>query len=243
MNSSAELVDSNHKNYSLNHEDMLLLIHEPEWKSILLDLIDSERMDPWSLDLIMLADRYLQKINSMQENNLRIPANAILALAILLRAKSKLLRLSSIEEEEQKKEMQKFFEEFIPELKMPRNLREGKISLDELVEAIQSIIEHSKRKEIKLREKKLLEFIIPFSQENLDERINELYARILQNADSSGLIIFSSLLQGNKPEETVDTVIPLLFLANAGKVLLLQEEWFGEIVISILKDFNSAKVD
>jgi len=235
MNSATELVDSNHKNYSLNNEDMLLLIHEPEWKSILLDLIESERLDPWSLDLIMLAGRYLQKINSMQENNLRIPANAILALAILLRAKAKMLKLSSIEDEEQRKEMQKFFEEFIPELKMPRNLREGKISLDELVDAIQSIIEHSKRKEIKLREKKLLEFTIPFSQENLDEKINELYAKILENADSEGLIIFSSLLKERSPDVLANTFIPLLFLANSGKVSLLQEEWFGEIVINILQ--------
>ena len=74
----------------LGDTNLISLIDVPEWKSILLDLVSSEKMDPWNIDIVELSEKYLQKINSMELMDLRVPANAILASSILLRAKSKL---------------------------------------------------------------------------------------------------------------------------------------------------------
>jgi segregation and condensation protein A len=225
----------------IKEEDLVDLIEEPAWKTILLNLVNSEKYDPWNIDLCDLADKYLQKINSLTQNDLRIPANAILACAILLKTKSKFLKISSIEDEEEKaKQMEKLFEEFIPELRSPRRIREGKVSLDELVNAIEQIIEKTKRKRFRLLERQSIEFQIPFSQENIEEKINKIFEKIKEKADSQGMVTFSALLKEKSPSEMVNVFIPLLFLANKGKIALFQEEFFGEIFITILNNENAS---
>jgi segregation and condensation protein A len=216
----------------LGDTNLVSLIDVPEWKTILLDLVSSERMDPWNIDIIFLSEKYLQKINSMEKMDLRVPANAILASAILLRAKARLLKIPSIEEETEKNGVDKIIEEFIPELKDMRTLREGKISLDELVDAIEGIVEQTKRKQIKLREMPELKFHVPISDENITEKMEKVYARIKELVDSEGLVLFSTLTE-DSDEHLIETFIPLLFLNNENKINLWQEEWFGEIFISL----------
>jgi segregation and condensation protein A len=229
---------------SLKEIDLVELIHEPEWKTILLDIVESEKMDVWSIDLCELADKYLARINSMTELDLRVPANAILASAILLKAKAKLLRISSLEDEEEKqKEMDKLIEEFIPELRNPRKIREGRISLDELVNAIEKMVQKSKQKRMKLLEREEPVFKIPFSKEDLDKRMEEVFSLIQQNLDSEGIALFSNLLKERTPKEMVSVFIPLLFLANKGKVNVWQDEFFGEIYITVNKENKEQKIE
>ncbi len=224
----------------LGDTNLISLIDVPEWKSILLDLVSSEKMDPWNIDIVELSEKYLQKINSMELMDLRVPANAILASSILLRAKSKLLKISSLDEEEEKKEAEKIIEEFIPELKNVRTLREGKISLDELVDAIENIVEQTKKKKIKLRELPELKFQVPVTTENINAKMEKVFLKIKEKVDSEGMVLFSALTNGNgNPENLIETFIPLLFLNNENKINLWQEEWFGEIFISLMNENKS----
>ncbi|MFH1895802.1 MAG: ScpA family protein [archaeon] len=223
----------------VNDVNLVSLIDVPEWKSILLDLVNSEKMDPWDIDIIDLSEKYLKKINSIERTDLRVPANAILASAILLRAKSRLLKISSLEEEE-KSTTDKIIEEFIPELKDARTLREGKISLDELVDAIQNIVEQTKSRKSRLRELPELKFQVPMAKENISEKMKKVFERIKQKADSQGMLLFSALIDGNTSEHLIDIFIPLLFLNDENKINLWQEEWLGEIFIS-LSENNAEK--
>ncbi|RLG69280.1 MAG: hypothetical protein DRO07_02530, partial [Candidatus Iainarchaeum archaeon] len=89
-------------NKELNEQesiDLVGLIEQPTWKSILLDLVRKEKMDVWAIDLVELSQKYLQRIQELKENNLRIPANAMLACAILLKLKSRTIKLPHEEEE------------------------------------------------------------------------------------------------------------------------------------------------
>src|SRR3989338_1400050 len=76
------------------------LIDQPAWKTILIELVKSEKMDPWNIDIIELSGKYLQKISELGGTDLRIPANAILASAILLKFKSRILSIKPLDEEE-----------------------------------------------------------------------------------------------------------------------------------------------
>ncbi len=221
----------------LGDVNLVSLIDVPEWKSILIDLVSSEKMDPWDIDILFLAEKYLQKINSLEQADLRVPANAILASAILLRAKSRLLKIPSLEEEE-KTETDKIIEEFIPELRDAQAIREGKISLDELVEAIESIVEQTKKKKNKIKEMPELKFQVPIATENINAKMEKVLGRIKEKADSSGMVLFSSLVDKGAPLEIVETFIPLLFLHEEEKINLWQEEWLGEIFISLLSKEN-----
>ncbi len=91
--------------------DLVSLVELPEWKSILLDLVKKERMDPWNIDLVDLTHKYLDRVRKMQENNLYVPANALLACAILLNMKADVLRQYYRELEEENSVEQEPMEE------------------------------------------------------------------------------------------------------------------------------------
>ncbi|MCX6798569.1 MAG: ScpA family protein [Candidatus Diapherotrites archaeon] len=216
------------------------LIEQPAWKTILIELVKRNRMNPWDIDIVQLADLFLQKVQAMQKGDLRIPANAILASAILLKLKARTIKLSSLDEEEEavtitKEELQ-LIEETIPELSGQRQFREGNITLDELVMSIEQILQQTKERKSILREKELPQFDLAFDRVNIEERIGGIFDRIKERADSQGLVMFSALLDENTPLEMVNCFIPVLFLMNKGKVNAWQEQWFGEIFISLLNE-------
>ncbi len=221
-------------------EYLVDLIDQPAWKTILIELVKRNKMDPWNIDVVGLANLYWQKIQQLERQDLRVPANAILASAILLKLKARTIKLSSVEEEEEEaKEISQeelaMIEEAVPELRGQRQLREGKISLDELVESIGEILEKTKQKKSILRDKQLPEFNLQFNKEKVEEKVNALFEKIRERADSQGLVTFSALLDDRTPIAMVYCFVPLLFLVNKGRVNAWQEEWFGEIFISIVK--------
>ena len=71
-----------------------ILQSERAWEYILLDIVKSEELDPWDIDISKLTATYLDRIKKMKELDLRIPARIILAAAILLRLQSETLSLT-----------------------------------------------------------------------------------------------------------------------------------------------------
>jgi Uncharacterized conserved protein len=65
--------------------------------------------------------------------------------------------------------------------------------------------------------------------------MEKLYQKIKQNTDSYGLVTFSQLLEEKTKKQIIYTFIPLLFLAQNGKINLMQEEIFGEIFIRLVQ--------
>ncbi len=227
------------------------LIEQPAWKTILIELVKRERMNPWDIDIAELAEKYLAKINALSGTDLRLPANAILASAILLKFKSNVLRLSEIEDEddflEKRKEMtpeQRLeFEAMLPELKSIRKIKEGKVSLDELVESIEKMLRQSKKtKDRQLLGRERTKFQIPMYDFKIDEAMEDIYKTIEKNADSQGLILFSQLVKHKDNKHSViRTFIPCLFLTNKGRINMWQEQFFGEIFLSLTKQPQNGK--
>ena len=87
-----------HKHQPQKNVDLEHLVKQPTWKEMLLDLVVKEQLDPWNIDIGLIAEKYVKHIREMQTLDLHIPANLILAASILLRFKSDAVRL---EEEEQ----------------------------------------------------------------------------------------------------------------------------------------------
>lgn len=81
-----------------------------------------------------MANKYYTKILGMEKTDLKLPANAILASAILLKFKARAIRISSIEELEDELTKQvsekdiRFLEENLPELRRGRQLRQENFS-------------------------------------------------------------------------------------------------------------------
>lgn len=216
--------------------DLVSLIDQPEWKTILMDLVKTNKMDPWNIDVASLTEKYLDKINQMENLNLRVPANAILACAILVKTKSKYLKLSSIEDDEENQELtleqKELFLEELPDLVAGRSLREGKISLDELVSSIEGIIQRTQPKKNVIRDIPRMEF--DFDTISIEDKLNDVFELIKQKVDSQGLVLFKDLVLEDDDSSIIDTFLPVLFLMNSGKILAYQEEFFGEIFIKLL---------
>lgn len=221
--------------------DLVDLIDQPAWKSILLDLVDSEKMNPWDIDVTVLSEKYLKKINELENNNLRVPANAILACAILVKTKSKYLKLSSIDDDEEIdiKQRQLLLED-IPDLVANRSFREGKITLDELVSSIEDIIHRTNPKKNAARIIPRME--INFDSTSIEEKMESVFNTIKQKADSQGIVLFKNLIDAEGVDGMVDTFLPVLFLMNSGKVVAYQNEFFGEIFVQIIQETASVNV-
>ncbi|MCS7134397.1 MAG: segregation/condensation protein A [Candidatus Pacearchaeota archaeon] len=225
----------------------LLISREPSWQSIIYELVRTEQLDPWDIDIITLANRFLDQIRKLEEQNFFITSKVLLAAAILLRMKSEIL-LESIkstkEKEEKKIELAKpqqiitpdtLEEEFlIPKTPFPRA---RKISLQELMQALERAINTEqrriKRKLWLARARKQLENVLPKPMLNIPKKIKEIWSMLkhLFYKEKKEKILFSELLSTKSREEKIMTFVPLVFLDNQKRIWLEQKEPFGEIEI------------
>jgi len=67
---------------------MLLEEKEITWQSIIYNLIKKDQIDPWNINISLLASKYREKITELQEHSFFISGKVLLASALLLRLKS-----------------------------------------------------------------------------------------------------------------------------------------------------------
>lgn len=240
--------------------DLLMDKNEISWQSILYDLVRTEKMDPWDIDITSLAEAFLDRLGKLKEMDLNISGKVVLAAAILLKIKSKRLvgadldnldRLFAQSEESEEdlydelmhgpKEREKYDpQKLIPRTPQPRK---RKVSIYDLVNALQQAMEVKKRKVI--RDVPPLSIDMPDKKFDIGSVIKSVYGKIkLFVTKSSDKLTFSRLIpEQPTKEDKVYTFIPLLHLTNQRKVDLEQEEHFGEIEIELIKDNMNKKIE
>jgi segregation and condensation protein A len=218
---------------------LITIIDQPNWKLLLFDLVKSNEFDIWNINIVSLTDLYLKKIIALKDANLLVPANALLAASILLKIKAYTLKLTSIEPED---------ELIFPKdedillntlnLNNPIRNKEGQVSLDELIEAIDFIMHKPTKKNLErmIKEKTETEFVVPRINENINVRINTLYSSIKESADNDGCLTFKNLFSKNSTNFDVvnNLFIPLLFLSQNQKINVWQDDFFSEIFIKLI---------
>lgn len=222
--------------------DLENLVSQPTWREILLEVVHSGQMNPWDIDLVLIADSYLQKVKEIASIDLRLPANVILATSLLLRFKSDALSLEEtiMDEELAVEDMapRQLINEEIPQLILrTNNARPRKITLEELLKAVDEVIASTSSQQLLLPIPKILELEIP--KEDLHELIKKIYALANELKDENGVLVFSSLLDPNflqrdKGGHVSSRLMPLLHLVQEGKADIWQEQLFGEIHIKVL---------
>lgn len=229
--------------------EMLIEKDEITWQSIIYDLIKSEQMDPWDIDISLLSKRYLDTIKVLKEHNFFISGKMILASAILLRLKSvKLLNEHIAEfdsylfqseeslldyEEPQTNEQQ----EIIPGLliKTPQP-RKGKVNLDDLMNALKRALHVEDRRIIRRSyEKVIQEAKIPEKKYDISLLIKDVYDKIVKIFAKKQTLTFNELVNSDRREDKILTFVPLLHLSHQNKVDLNQQEHFGDIYIDLIK--------
>lgn len=227
----------------------LLFSKEIGWKDIIYDLINTEQLDPWDIDLSILTEKYFQKIQEMEERNFFISSKVLLAASLLLRIKSEILLskyIKSIDEilfgnktELKKQTFERIeLEDEIPEL-IPRSPlpRFKKVTLKELLESLnKAIITENRRIKKEIVNKNALRessISLPKRKFSIKDKIIEITNKLemhFKSKQEHKKITFTELAGENR-EKRIEHFSPLLHLENQKKVWLHQQSHFQEIHI------------
>ncbi len=232
--------------------EMLLKEEEMGWKTILFDLVESEQMDPWDINITLLTQKYIQVIKEMKEHDLKISGKMILAAAILLKIKTTQLVDKDIvkldrffKNEESLYEVEEMIEQGMGEEAkkkdkfplIPRNPQERnrKVSIHDLVKALQHALETKKKILAKMRPVK---FAMPSRKVDIMEVIRDVFHKLeyYSEKEEGSKISFNRLVPPRASRlEKVFTFVPLLHLENHHKVEMEQAKSFDEIFVTLLK--------
>lgn len=238
-------MEGDKSNFEQNQVHDLLFNRELGWQELIYDLINTEQLDPWNVNIIVLTDKYLEKINNLDETDFFVSSKVLLAAALLLRIKSEILLnkyIKSIDDilfgkKEEKKyimeriELDEDIPELIPKSPMPRF---RKVTLKELLESLNKAITTENRRIKKtiidrnaLRESSIS---LPKRKMSIKDKIKEIYDALHGHLQDKNKVPFSEFVPQTK-EERIASFSSLLHLENQSKVWLHQEDHFGEIHI------------
>ncbi len=221
--------------------DMLMQKDEITWQTLLHDLVESEEMNPWDIDLSLLTQRYIETVKELQEMNFFISGKVLLASAFLLKIKSYKLVAEEIPYLENlifPPEPEEYFDEERPEylipdlaIKTPQS-RKRTVSMNDLISALHKALEVNHRRVMKkVAEKNFRMPELPQKKIDISRLIKDVYEKILSFFSREEPVTFSKLIPSDKKDDKIMTFIPLLHLDHQEKINLEQKEPFGEINI------------
>ncbi|ASJ09550.1 chromosome segregation protein ScpA [Thermococcus siculi] len=200
---------------------------------ILLQLVTMGKVDPWNIDIVDLTEKYIERLREMKELDLRVSARAILAASILVRMKSEALLHADDEEEEEKHEERLHVD--VEPLAPPLRRVERYYTFDDLLDALMDALEEAEKRKPRKKKKVEIEeevFVVDDFRVDIEKHVYRLHEIVVEMyRESKQPIKFWDLIFDPSPKIVARTFLYLLFLSNMGKVDLIQEEPFGEILV------------
>jgi segregation and condensation protein A len=236
----------------------LLFNREIGWQDIIYDLINTEQLDPWDINIIILSDKYLDKIKEIEEADFFVSSKVLLAASLLLRIKSEILlnryiksideilfgKKESIKTQIERIELNEDIPELIPRSPMPRF---RKVSLKELMESLnKAILTENRRIKKEIVSKNTLRessFSLPKRKFSIKDKIKEIYRDLTDwfKEKKEDKITFEEFAKNR--EEKMISFLPLLYLEDQKKIWLDQKNPFEDINIWIREVFFQKNED
>ncbi len=246
-----------------NNQIFKLLFDEEEitWQSLLYNLIKTNEIDPWDVDVSVLSSKFMEAIGKLEEMSFKVSGKLVLAASLLVKIKSNKLisedlsnfeNMFNMDDDNQDGLGNYIFEEpmqdgdlmsmglgakevqttLIPRTPQPR---ERKVSIFDLVDALQKALNVKKRRVIRnipVKER----FKAPERVRDITEVIRTVYSDIKEYCllNESELMTFNELLPSEDREDKIFTFLSLLHLTNERKVDMLQEKHFSPIMVKKL---------
>ena len=233
--------------------DIIVEKDEITWKDIIYDLVKTNQMDPWNVDIGKLTQMFIGRLKDLKKFNFKISGKAVLAAALLLKIKSnrlvgedldefdRLLASKDVNEDE-------FYDELAAEMRDPSQIseeervtliprtpqpRSRKVSIYDLVGALEKALEVKQRRILKSFPETDVDMPIP--KKDITLSIKEVFKSILDFfAAGKRKLTFSKLIDGKNKEDKINAFQPLLHLDNQRKIELHQENPFDEISIDLI---------
>ncbi|MCJ7456896.1 hypothetical protein MUP07_09165 [Candidatus Bathyarchaeota archaeon] len=201
---------------------------------ILFDLIRLHRLRPWDVNVSFLLNSFLSEMKKTGYIDFTASGTALLSSAIIHRMKSEfVLKL----EEPPKAQVPRPDEQIPPPLPIPIRYEYVSASVEQLLTALEEVLQAekvilSKQSRPIALPSQLTEDLDEFLT-NIDERLEDFYLHLKKLSERTCAISFAALARGLSAVEMIRQFILLLFLACQGKLVLLQEQEFGDIVIRL----------
>lgn len=231
--------------------DLLMENDDVDWNSVLRGLVRDEGMDPWDIDLDVIANKFLELIEEMKATDFRLSGKMVFATAFFLKLKSDRLLdedlhaldtmimepeelYDDLEEPEEPDPFADAEPELVPHTPQPRK---RKVSVQDLANALESALEKEQKnyiRDVKQTtaadiEDKEADVDAPDETRSIESIIDDVYDQITSYFTKMKRVTFSHLVTEETKEEKVETFIPLLHLDNQGKVILHQDTPFDDI--------------
>ncbi len=221
------------------------------WEGVLERLTSD--MDPWDIDLAILARRYRDYVQALRELEFEIPGRMVLTCSILLRMKSDdLLAMErptdrdglvaeledAIEQELETWEIPSDPDAFyLPVLRRPRR----QVTLLDLRDALAAAMKVSRRRAERLIEQADLDDVDPFDNYEIGgadfaDRLRALFEKIVDLLSGRRVLSFFRLLDRGDAEERVERFFEVLHLTAEGQISCSQKEFLGDILIQLTAD-------
>ena len=211
------------------------MVRKPSWKQLLIDLVVTEKLDPWDIDIVKVAEGFTKMVGEMKQLDFHVPANIILASAILLKYKSNAIRIIEEPEFIEAEPLEVVDEGEIPPLQIKARIPpQVPITLNELIVEMEKVIQYDDEdrvRKIKIKPREVVNIELP--DYDIEKEMEKLYARMKTEMDGESLVLFSTLIKNKEPKEVVLTLSPLLHLAQEKAIGLRQDEFWGEIFIKV----------
>ncbi len=218
------------------------MVSKPTWKDILLELIATNSIDPWNIDLVALSDAFIKKVREMERMDFAVQANVILAASILLKYKSNYLKMLSYQSEIPEfapggEEAGVPLVEEYPELTLSSRIPpKRQITIEELIGEMERIIKYDETERVHIPRGAIMEtFDMELPDRDIDADMDRVMARVSQSTDSEGWSLFSKLTAGMEMRDTVYTLICILHLVQAGRLDIRQDTMFGEVFVYLMR--------
>jgi len=235
-----------------------ILFQEDEltWQNIIYDLVRSEQMDAWDINITLIAQKFIERLKELKEMDFRISGKVVLASAMLLKMKTNRLleedmtafdNLMQGVDEEPMDILEELSEEVLGEREplpkiVPRTPqpRKRKVSVFDLVEALEKALKvQNKRKKYVVPD---VDITPPKKTKELTLIMKDVYDRVSAYfSTSKEKLSFQQLVPSDTKEDKVLTFVPLLHLENQTKINMAQEEHFGDIFISLVNKKSKIK--
>jgi segregation and condensation protein A len=226
--------------------NMLMKENEVTWQTIIHNLIKSEQMDPWNVDVTKLTQKYIKTVRGMTEMNFFVSGKVVLASAILLKIKSNKFIDEDINnfdnflfhQEEEIEDLDDYVDYHEHKVEIPKlgvktpQARKRKVSVTDLIGALEKALKVDSRR--KLRLQRYLTFNkpkIPEKTVDITQLIKDVFDKVIGLFKQKEKVEFSELLKEPTKEEKILTLLPLLHLDHHSRINMQQEEAFGEIYI------------
>ncbi len=217
---------------------------KPFWVSppyiLLTGVLQLDKVDPWKVDVAKLIGGFLEEMKKRDEIDFKISGNAVYTAAIIYMQKVKKLVEKSKPKEEEKERITDEDLLNVPMIRPPFRLTNRRVTLEELMLAMEQVLLQSTKKRSTKRKKRSQIEIPPIvmeledTQARIEEHIADVLYKIERLSEKKEIISFYELVEKKTRKEIVRVFVSLLYLAARKYIDLWQEE--GTIKVQLLDD-------